>query len=222
MSERPLRLVLLDDHRVFAEAIACRLAVEPDLQVVTLPGGTAELRTRLPQLDVDLVLLDLATAGHGAAKLVAEMARCRPGLGIVVIGDEDDEHLIVSVHNGARGWVPKSASVDDLLATLRGVARGETHIPASLLTQILRSLPVPAEAHPGVALLQRLTPREQQVLACLCRGQGRSEIAEELELSPNTIRTHVQSILGKLGVRSALAAVALIRQTGHPLLRQKT
>lgn len=219
MSECPLRLVLLDEHRVFAEAIASRLAVEPDLHVVTVAGGAAELRTRLPHLEVDLVLLDLATAGQGAAGLVAEMARLRPGLGIVVIGDEDDEHLIVSVHSGARGWVPKSASVNDLLATLRGVARGETHIPASLLTRILRTLPVPAEAHPGVHLLQRLTPREQEVLACLCRGQGRNEIAQELDLSPNTIRTHVQSILSKLEVRSALAAVALIRQTGQPLLR---
>ena len=113
-----------------------------------------------------------------------------------------------------RGWVLRSNSIADLLEAIREADTGGTWIPPKELTRVLGELVwSPSADDPFQLLTGCLTRREHDVLACLVEGLNRPEVALRLQLSTNTVRTHVQSILSKLGVNSCVAAVALVRRT---------
>jgi DNA-binding NarL/FixJ family response regulator len=101
------------------------------------------------------------------------------------------------------------------MAVIKGVMRDETHIPPLLLTGVIRELTAARrDRTESERLVESLTPREKQVLRCMVAGLGRQAVADRLFLSPHTVRTHMQNVLGKLGVHSTLAAVALARRAG--------
>jgi DNA-binding NarL/FixJ family response regulator len=120
--------------------------------------------------------------------------------------------IIAAIEAGARAWVRKDESIEHLLRVLRGVARGETWLPPAETGNVLSLLLTQREQQKDSdRMLALLTPRERQVLACLIEGDSRNRIAERLNLAPNTVRTHQQNIMAKLGVHSTLEAVALTR-----------
>jgi DNA-binding NarL/FixJ family response regulator len=212
----PIRVLIVDDHEVFADALAICLGDYSDLEVV----GTATTAARglwlLSQTECDVMILDLALAGEDGLAVAREALHLYPELGIVVAtGAQAGEQVVEAVQIGVRGWVAKTASARALVEAVRGVAQGETRIPAQLLAGVLVSL-----SRGQRAALERvqdvadLTGRELEVLGCLVDGMSRTEIGDLLHVSPNTVRTHVQSILHKLNVHSALAAVAIARRAG--------
>ncbi|MEV4440502.1 response regulator transcription factor, partial [Streptomyces sp. NPDC049577] len=148
--------------------------------------------------------------------LVAGVRTGHPGVRTVVLAERDDpRRAAAALQAGAGGWVAKDCSLSRLLAVIRGVLRDETHLPPALLTGVLRELTA-ARKHrtESERLVESLTPREREVLRCMVAGLGRKAVAERLFLSPHTVRTHMQNVLGKLGVHSTLAAVALARRAG--------
>ncbi|HEY3478378.1 MAG TPA: response regulator transcription factor, partial [Streptomyces sp.] len=148
--------------------------------------------------------------------LVERVRTDYPGTRTVVLAERDDARRAArALQAGASGWVAKDCSLSRLLAVVRGVLRDETHLPPALLTGVLRELTA-ARRHrtESERLVESLTPREQEVLRCMVAGLGRKAVAERLFLSPHTVRTHMQNVLGKLGVHSTLAAVALARRAG--------
>ncbi|WP_411113387.1 LuxR C-terminal-related transcriptional regulator [Streptomyces sp. 029-5] len=163
-----------------------------------------------------------AVPDHGEAvlvdgiSLVAGVRSGQPSVRTVVLAEKDDPHrAALALQAGASGWVAKDCSLQRLLAVMRGVLRDETHLPPALLTGVLRELTA-ARKHrtESERLVESLTPREREVLRCMVAGLGRKAVAERLFLSPHTVRTHMQNVLGKLGVHSTLAAVALARRAG--------
>ena len=156
-----------------------------------------------------------ADAADGIA-LVARARTAHPDLRVVVLATDDDPRRTVrALHAGASGWVAKESSLGRLTAIVRGVLRDETHIPPLLLTGVVRELTAARrDRTESERLVESLTPREQQVLRCMVAGLGRQAVADRLYLSPHTVRTHMQNVLGKLGVHSTLAAVALARRAG--------
>ena len=129
--------------------------------------------------------------------------------------DDDPRRIVRALQAGAGGWVAKESSLGRLTAIVRGVLRDETHIPPLLLTGVVRELTAARrDRTESERLVESLTPREQQVLRCMVAGLGRQAVADRLYLSPHTVRTHMQNVLGKLGVHSTLAAVALARRAG--------
>ncbi|MEU1790486.1 response regulator transcription factor [Streptomyces sparsogenes] len=148
--------------------------------------------------------------------LVGGVRSAQPGVRTVVLAERDDpRRAAAALQAGACGWVAKDCSLSRLLAVIRGVLRDETHLPPALLTGVLRELTA-ARKHrtESERLVESLTPREREVLRCMVAGLGRKAVAERLYLSPHTVRTHMQNVLGKLGVHSTLAAVALARRAG--------
>lgn len=148
--------------------------------------------------------------------LVGAVRSAQPGVRTVVLAERDDpRRAAAALQAGASGWVAKDCSLVRLLAVIRGVLRDETHLPPALLTSVLRELTA-ARKHrtESERLVESLTPREREVLRCMVAGLGRKAVAERLFLSPHTVRTHMQNVLGKLGVHSTLAAVALARRAG--------
>ena len=214
-----IRVAVVDDHAVFAETLAVRLDLEPDIEVVAVAFDQQALRDMLSDLDVDVVLLDsglASTPGAAGISLCEEVIQRRPDIHFVMVSGGDEESAVVEgARLGISGWVPKSAPVDLLLEVMRGASRGETYIPARLLTTVLRLLSRPAaEATITPSPPARLTARELDVLRCMVDGMSRAEIAEHLNLSQNTVRTHVQRVLQKFGVHSSLSAVARAREAG--------
>ncbi|PWI46024.1 response regulator transcription factor [Streptomyces sp. ICBB 8177] len=273
-----IRVLVVDDHRIFAESLAAALAAEPDVEVMAAGSGPAAQRAldRAAgdgrRFDVLLVDADLGTVTHlpaprapeprpaetraaenraadpraaeiratepgpsalpprlpaapsqtgGDAPLdgIALVERVRaghPATRTVVLAERDDPRRAArALQAGAAGWVAKDSSLSRLLAVIRGVLRDETHLPPALLTGVLRELTA-ARRHrtESERLVESLTPREREVLRCMVAGLGRKAVAERLYLSPHTVRTHMQNVLGKLGVHSTLAAVALARRAG--------
>ena len=213
----PVRVLLVDDHEVFVDALALCLGDYPDIEVQGSATSVAQGLRRLRELECDVVVLDLAlAAGEDGLALAREALAEDPTLGIVIAtGAEAGDQIVEAVQLGVRGWVTKTETADALVDAIRGVARGETRIPADLLAEVLVSLS--RGQHTTVEHVQgirELTSRELEVLACLVEGMSRTEIGLLLHVSPNTVRTHVQSILHKLKVHSALAAVAIARRAG--------
>ncbi|MER5291435.1 response regulator transcription factor [Streptomyces pharetrae] len=238
-----IRVLVVDDHRIFAESLAAALAAEPDVEVAAAGSGPAALRcleraaAEGRRFDVLLVDADLGGGGPGVRpavaavpaqresgedgavdgiSLVAGVRSAQPGVRIVVLAEKDDpRRAALALQAGASGWVAKDCSLSRLLTVIRGVLRDETHLPPALLTGVLRELTA-ARRHrtESERLVESLTPREREVLRCMVAGLGRKAVAERLFLSPHTVRTHMQNVLGKLGVHSTLAAVALARRAG--------
>lgn len=237
-----IRVLVVDDHRIFAESLAAALAAEPDVDVSAAGSGPAALRcleraiAEGRRYDVLLVDADLgasASAVQGVRpapsvqegnadglvdgiSLVAGVRSGQPMVRTVVLAEKDDpRRAALALQAGASGWVAKDCSLSRLLTVIRGVLREETHLPPALLTGVLRELTA-ARKHrtESERLVESLTPREREVLRCMVAGLGRKAVAERLFLSPHTVRTHMQNVLGKLGVHSTLAAVALARRAG--------
>lgn len=237
-----IRVLVVDDHRIFAESLAAALAAEPDVDVAAAGSGPAALRcleraaSEGRGFDVMLVDADLGAAHGGFARapvaravsaegddslvdgitLVEGVRSGQPSVRTVVLAEKDDpRRAALALQAGASGWVAKDCSLQRLLAVIRGVLRDETHLPPALLTGVLRELTA-ARKHrtESERLVESLTPREREVLRCMVAGLGRKAVAERLFLSPHTVRTHMQNVLGKLGVHSTLAAVALARRAG--------
>ncbi|MEV5312679.1 MULTISPECIES: response regulator transcription factor [unclassified Streptomyces] len=238
-----IRVLVVDDHRIFAESLAAALAAEPDVEVSAAGSGPAALRSMERaaaegrRFDVLLVDADLGGTAPGirpavaavpaqresgeegvvdGISLVAGVRSAQPGVRVVVLAEKDDpRRAALALQAGASGWVAKDCSLSRLLTVVRGVLRDETHLPPALLTGVLRELTA-ARKHrtESERLVESLTPREREVLRCMVAGLGRKAVAERLFLSPHTVRTHMQNVLGKLGVHSTLAAVALARRAG--------
>ncbi|MBM9505021.1 response regulator transcription factor [Actinacidiphila acididurans] len=241
-----IRVLVVDDHRIFAESLAAALAAEPDVDVSAAGSGPAAQRcldrAAVDNRRYDVVLVD-ADLGSGprpqtlqavpplteqqrspeprdpvldGLALVERVRAQYPTTRTVVLAERDDPTRAArALQAGASGWVAKDCSLSRLLAVVRGVLRDETHLPPALLTGVLRELTA-ARRHrtESERLVESLTPREQEVLRCMVAGLGRKAVAERLFLSPHTVRTHMQNVLGKLGVHSTLAAVALARRAG--------
>jgi DNA-binding NarL/FixJ family response regulator len=224
-----IHLAIIDGSRVFADVLAASLSAEPDIQVVRCATGQDALRHALAHSSADVVLGDaglfepdnpppavgaipMPRAPLDAVAGPGKRNHARPVV-VLLAGNGDVPRLAACLRWGVRGWVPRTCSIDDLIEAIRETDSGGTWIPPKELTRVLGELVWPSGTHDPVRLLlDQLTPREREVLMCLADGLHRPEVATRLNVSPNTVRTHVQSILAKLGVSSCVAAVALVHR----------
>jgi DNA-binding NarL/FixJ family response regulator len=211
-----VRVLVVDDHQVFAEALSALLNAEPDFEVVgtasTTGAATAAAASHVP----DIAVVDVELGGADGVELAGRLRGDHPGLKVVCVTClEDASRVVDAVRAGASAWVIKDASFDELAGAIRGAMRGESWIPPKLLTGVLSQMQGnQKEADEFEKRLSRLTDREHEVLRCMVAGLDRASIARQLFLSKNTIRTHTQNILAKLEVHSSLEAVALALRAG--------
>lgn len=199
--------VVIDEERTFADALAIRLSAEGDIEVAAI----SQLTAGGVGWPADIVLLDVDLAGS--------MRLCKTTSGppdqtrvVMLSQTSEPSRIVAAIEAGARAWVRKDESVEHLLRVIRGVVRGETWLPPSETGNVLSLLLTQRDRREDRdVMLARLTRRERQVLACVAEGASRSQVAERLNLTANTVRTHLQNITAKLEVHSTLEAVALTR-----------
>jgi DNA-binding NarL/FixJ family response regulator len=213
-SRNRVRVLLADGHSLFREAVKVVLESQEDLQVVSVAGDGLQAVAEAEQSKPDLALLDANLPncdGVRATRLIRErVPECR----VVVLSDDEDERTLVeAVEAGASGFLTKESPLADLIDAARRVHGGETLIPGRMLGVLLsRLVRRRREQDEAFRRLGQLTRREREVLALLAEGADNGMIAQALVISPQTARTHIQNVLGKLGVHSRLEAAAFVMQ----------
>lgn len=204
----PIRVLFVEDHQLLADALSALLGREPDIEVVGVAGTVAQAKT-MARHRLDVVLMDYRLPdGTGAEATRAIKARWPAARVVMVTALTDDETLLESIQAGADGYLTKDRAAEEVVHAVRAAHAGETLLPRAVIADIARRVAAARGRGDERLLIDPLTPRELEVLRSLTEGLSTPEICERLFISPNTLRTHVQNIMGKLRVHSKLEAVA--------------
>lgn len=208
----PTRVLIVDDHQVFTDALAWRLEAEPDLDVVGVAHDaiTAVAAVDLRRPDVVILDVDLGEETGDGVDLIHALRESRPEALVIMLTAHDDATTATrALRAGARGFIPKDTPSVEVIEAVRAVVAGETRLPPLLLTDVISLLRRSASgASPANDQIAKLTAREREILELMVTGMDREAIARRLILSINTVRTHNKNILAKLGVHSSLEAVS--------------
>ncbi len=206
---KPIRVLLVDDHQLLTDSLARLLAAEPDIDVVGVAGSVAEAK-QLARERMDVVLMDYRLPdGTGAEATRAIKARWPSARVVMLTAVQDDETVLESIQAGADGYLTKDRAVEDVVATVRSARAGETLLPRSVIIGIAQRVATARDRQPDRPAIDPLTARELEVLRALTEGLATPDICEQLFISRNTLRTHVQNIMTKLHVHSKLEAVTV-------------
>ncbi len=196
------RLFLVEDHPVTREGFARLLNFEPDLVVCGQAGTAAEAMLAVPLLSPDLVIVDIALGGRSGLDLLKDLSARHPELPMLVLSTyEESLYALRTLRAGARGYIMKSASTEQIFQAVRRVLDGKTYLSDTMNEQ-LRSRMVKGISAAPTSDTERLSDRELEVFTLLGQGRSTAEIAAALNLSPNTIGTHRAHIQEKLGFQS--------------------
>jgi DNA-binding NarL/FixJ family response regulator len=216
-----IRIVLVDDQTLVRQGIQTLLELEDDLEVVGTAGNGREAIEVVEAAQPDVVLMDVRMPQMDGVAATRELLGRRPGLGVIILTTfDDDEYVFEGLKAGARGYMLKDTSADEIVAAVRAVAGGAALIQPSIARKVVAEFSRLAaggapggEARPAAlspqpsALPEPLTEREQGVLRLLAAGLSNREIAERLVITEGTVKNHVSSLLAKLGVRDRTQAV---------------
>jgi DNA-binding NarL/FixJ family response regulator len=208
-----IRVLLVDDEPLVRSGLRAILEAESDMKVVGEADDGAAALSQARRTGPDVVLMDVRMPrvdGIAATRRLVQLEGGGPAV-IVVTTFENDDHVYDALMAGARGFLLKRSSADDFVNAIRTVHDGES----LLFPEAIRALVVPARRRDDSALAgANLTRREQEVLRLVARGLSNAEIAAELFLGLETVKTHVRGLLAKLGVRDRVQAVVLAYESG--------
>ena len=210
-----IRVVVVDDHPVFRDGLGALLGSLPDMEVVAVAADGPEAVAVVQDLDVDVVIMDLNLPTISGVAATAEiMSLTEPPLVLVVTMVDDDDTVLAALRAGARGYVLKGSTGEEIAGAVRTVAAGGAVFGAGVASQVLAltSLPTRAASGPGP---EGLTERERDVLALVAEGASNAQIARSLGLSLKTVQNYVSRILDKLQVTDRTQA-ALRARNNYP------
>jgi two-component system nitrate/nitrite response regulator NarL len=211
-----LRVLVATEHGLFRDAIRAALEREDDLTVPVMATNGPSAIVAVEQHAPDIAVLSADLPDLDGVQTSCRIKACAPECAIIVLTDAHDQRLLTDgLYCGARGYLTKECSIDELVGAIRAVASGETLIPPGMLGPLLTGLIDRRREHGGALMkLAKLSPREREVLAFVARGLKTSELTEALVISPETARTHIQNILSKLGFHSRLEAATFVIENG--------
>lgn len=210
----PLTVVVADDHSLFRQGLIGLMNTRPDLVTVVGQAATGRQAVALAEeLHPDLVLMDISMPDGSGLQATAAIRETWSDIAVVMLtASEEDEHLQEAVRLGAAGYLLKSLESDELFELIAGLARGEAAITRTMAARLLKGL---ASRHDEpVHVEDRLTEREIEVLRLVAQGVSNPDIAEELFITVNTVKTHLRNILEKLHVENRTQAATYAVQKG--------
>ncbi|UFU13936.1 response regulator transcription factor [Curtobacterium sp. C1] len=213
-----IRVLVVDDQAIVRDGLVTVLSLVPDLQVVGEAADGAEAIAMVAADPPDVVLMDLRMPGTDGPTATASIARSHPGVAVLVLTTyADDDSIVGALRAGARGYLTKDAGRAELATAIRAVATGQAtfdaEVGARLVAQLAAPSPTAPSTHAPTGLRDRfpeLTPREADVLERIAAGRTNPEIAAELFLTVPTVKSYVNQVFAKLGVRTRAEAVALV------------
>ena len=212
MSERPIRVIVADDHAIVRTGIRHVLESEPGFAVVGEASDGAEAIALACRLEPDVAVLDITMPGTSGLQVTRELRRLAPATRVLILSMHDNtEYVLESVRAGAHGYILKDTAATELRDAIHAVRRGESYFSPP----VARRLTAVVSGSGGEAdLLGQLTGRERQVLVGIAQGRTNREIAAELGISHRTVETHRESLMRKLGIRTVAGLTRVALEAG--------
>jgi DNA-binding NarL/FixJ family response regulator len=213
--ENTIRVLIADDHPLFRDGMRGLLDSLPDTEVVGEASSGEEAVELARELQPDVILMDIKMPGINGIEATREILNTSPRIGVLVVTMfEDDDSVFAAMRAGARGYLLKDSSGQEVVHAIRAVASGEAIFGPGVAQRLIGFFSSP----PAPAVPQRafpeLTEREEEVLSLVAQGKSNQQIAKELFLSLKTVRNHVSNICLKLQVADRAQAVIRAREAG--------
>ncbi len=214
-----IRVMLVDDQALFREGLRTLLSVWPDLTVVGEANNGQEALAVADKTQPDVVLMDLRMPVLDGVAATRQLLAERPSTRVIVLTTfDDDEHVFDGLRAGAVGYLLKDVPSEKLVEAIRAAAQGQSFLQPSVAAKVVAEFArltavTPAPLSPQ-SLVEPLSDRELEILALLAAGDSNKEIAQQLFITEGTVKNHITSILGKLGVRDRTQAALKAREMG--------
>lgn len=210
-----IRVLIADDQSLVRAGLRMILDAEENIEVVGEAGGGAGAVTNTEALRPDVVLMDIRMPDLDGIEATRRIVRDESSPRILVLTTFDlDEYVYEALRAGASGFLLKDAPEDQLLAAIRVVAGGGSMFAPTVTRRLIQEFAERSSRAAPPAGLDELTDREREVLVLIARGLSNAEISEHLVITEHTTKSHVSSILGKLGLRDRIQAVVLAYESG--------
>jgi DNA-binding NarL/FixJ family response regulator len=203
VTKESIRVLIVEDHNVVRQGLVALINLAEGIQVVGEAADGVEAIAQFRKLQPDVTLVDLRLPKLSGVEIIQRVRSETPQARFVVLTTYDgDEDIYRALKSGAKAYLLKGMTSEELISTIREVAAGRSHIPAAIAERLAERMGT-----------EDLTPREADVLEQIVQGKSNKEIATELDISEATVKTHINSLLGKLGVTDRTqAATAAIRR----------
>jgi two-component system NarL family response regulator len=203
VTKESIRVLIVEDHNVVRQGLVALINMAEGIQVVGEAADGVEAIAQFRKLQPDVTLVDLRLPKLSGVEIIQRVRSETPQARFVVLTTYDgDEDIYRALKSGAKAYLLKGMTSEELITTIREVAMGRSHIPAAIAERLAERMGT-----------EDLTPREADVLEQIVQGKSNKEIATELDISEATVKTHINSLLGKLGVTDRTqAATAAIRR----------
>ena len=212
----PYDILLVDDHKIMRDGIRAILRHNAEFRVVGETDDGTDAVQFCKQHDPHIVLMDIALSGMNGIEATKEILRNNPETRVIILSMYDDEESVVSaIRSGARAFVLKKASDNDLLDALRTVAKGGSYLSPQVSDRLLSRIQKgDLNSRPLPSVLEQLSPRELQVLRMVAEGKTSKEIAVMLNLGLQTVRTYRKTMMKKLNVNNVAGLTQLALAAG--------
>ena len=196
-NQNKIRVLVADDHPVVRQGVIANVKPQRDMMVVAEAGDGVEALALIKEHSPDVVLLDLRMPAMDGLDVIAEVNNAKLKSKVIIMTTfESEEDVHRSVKAGARGYLLKDSTQEEILDAIRRVSLGETYLPARIVQKVAEGIRKP-----------ELSPREIEVLQCVASGKSNKEIGAQLFISEGTVKTHVKSLLEKLSVVGRTGAI---------------
>jgi DNA-binding NarL/FixJ family response regulator len=221
MSDDAVRVVLADDQRLVRESLATLLGLLDGIELLATASDGEEALALTAEHDPDVVLMDLRMPRMDGIEAISRLRESHPEVRVIALTTyADDESVLGALRAGARGYLTKDASSQDIRAAILTVAAGDAALDPAVQSHVVAALARDGAraAEPDTSnapeLPDDLTPREAEVLSLIAEGLTNTEIAERLVVSPTTIKSHINHLFAKAGLRDRTQAVNYAYRTG--------
>lgn len=205
----PVRVLLVDDHAVVRQGLKMFLALDPDLEIVGEARNGREALEQAERLAPDVVLMDLRMPEMDGLTAIRLLRERRPEIEVVALTSVlEDASVVGAIRAGAMGYLLKDTQAEELCRAIHAAAAGQVQLSPEAAARLMREVRAPRSP------LEGLSERELEVLGLLARGLTNRELAERLSITEKTVKSHVGSLMAKLGVSSRTQAALVAWQAG--------